>query len=134
MLRTHTCGELREKDIGKKVKLCGWVDTIREHGKISFIDLRDRYGKTQIVFLGRPELKLECCVKIEGEVKERKKGTENKDLETGKVEVFADNFEIFSKSKTSPIEINSDKIAGEDVRMKYRFLDLRRKEMQKNLI
>ncbi len=134
MLRTHTCGELRKSEVGKKAKLCGWVDTIREHGKLSFIDLRDRYGKTQIVVMGKHELKLEYVVCISGKVQARKKGTENKDLETGEVELFAENIEIIAKSKTSPIEINGDKIAGEDVRMRYRFLDLRRPAMQKNLI
>jgi len=134
MLRTHTCGELRKKDINKKVSLCGWVDSIREHGKISFIDLRDRYGKTQIVIKEKVEIKPEYVVKINGEVKVRKLGTENKDIETGDIEVLAENIEIFSKSKTPPIEINDNKIASEDLRLKYRFLDLRRPQMQKNLI
>ena len=134
MLRTHTCGELRKKDINKKVSLCGWVDSIREHGKISFIDLRDRYGKTQIVIKEKVEIKPEYVVKINGEVKVRKLGTENKDIETGDIEVLAENIKIFSKSKTPPIEINDNKIASEDLRLKYRFLDLRRPQMQKNLI
>ncbi len=134
MLRTHTCGELRKKDIVKKVKLCGWVDTIREHGKISFIDLRDRYGKTQIVIVGKHELKLEYVACISGQVNARKKGTENKDLETGDVEIFADNIEIIAKSKVLPVEISDKKVAGDDVRMRYRFLDLRRPLMQKNLM
>ncbi len=134
MLRTHTCGELRKGDIGKNVRLCGWVDTIREHGKISFIDLRDRYGKTQIIIVGKHELKLEYVVCVHGKVNARKKGTENKDLETGDVEVFSEKIEIIAASKTPAIEINDEKIAGEDVRMKYRFLDLRRPSMQKNLM
>ncbi len=134
MLRTHTCGELRKKDISKNVRLCGWVDTIREHGKISFIDLRDRYGKTQIVVLGKHELKLEYVVCVWGKVQERKKGTDRKDWETGEVEVFSDRIEIIGKSKVLPIEISDEKVAGEDVRMKYRFLDLRRPEMQKNFM
>ncbi len=134
MLRTHTCGELREKDIDKKVRLCGWVDTIREHGKISFIDLRDRYGKTQIVVLGKHELKLEYVVCVNGKVQERKNGTENKELETGEIEVFADKIEIIGKSKVLPFEVTGNKVAGEEIRMKYRFLDLRREQMQRNLI
>ncbi len=134
MLRTHTCGELRKRDISKDVKLCGWVDTIREHGKISFIDLRDRYGKTQIVIIGKQELKLEYVVCISGKVQARKKGTENKDLESGEIEVFADNIEIIAASKTPSIEISDEEIAGEDVRMKFRFLDLRRPVMQRNLM
>jgi len=134
MERTHTCGELTKKEIGKKVELCGWVDSIREHGKISFIDLRDRYGKTQIIIKGQHELKPEYVVKISGEVKERKSGTGNKELATGEIEVLAKKITIITKSQTPPIEINDDKIIGEDLRLKYRFLDLRRPSMQKNLI
>ena len=134
MLRTHTCGELTKKDVGKKVKLCGWIDTIRGHGKLNFIDLRDRYGKTQIVYIGKHELKPEYCVMFEGQVNERKQGTENKELSTGEVEVFAEKFEVFGKSATPPIEISDEKVAGEEARMKYRFLDLRRPIMQKNLM
>jgi len=134
MLRTHTCGELKKKDVGKKVKLCGWADTIRQHGKLNFIDLRDRYGKTQIVYIGKLNVKSEYVICVHGTVNERKKGTENKDLETGEIEVFADNLEVISKSKVLPIEINDQKITGEEVRMKYRFLDLRRPAMQKNLM
>ncbi len=132
MLRTHTCGELRKKDIGKKVKLCGWVDTIRAHGKLSFIDLRDRYGKTQIIVEGKHELKQEYCACVSGEVKERKKGTENKNLETGEIEVYSEKIEILGKSGPLPFELSSDKV-GEEVRLKYRYLDLRRGKIQKNL-
>jgi aspartyl-tRNA synthetase len=132
VLRTHTCGELRKKDSGKKVELCGWVDSIRSHGKVNFIDLRDRYGKTQIVILGKCDLKPEYCVRISGKVQERKEGTENKELGTGEVEVKSEGVEIYGKSDTPPIEINDEKIAGDEVRLKYRFLDLRREKMQKN--
>lgn len=134
MLRTHTCGELRKKDVGKKVKLCGWIDTIRAHGKLNFIDIRDRYGKTQVVAIGKKDLKLEYVVCINGIVQARKQGTENKELETGEIEIFAEKIEIVAKSNTPPIEISDEKIAGEDARIKYRFLDLRRPQMQKNLI
>jgi len=134
MERTHTCGELTKKEIGKKVELCGWVDTVRKHGKISFIDLRDRYGKTQIVIKEQQELKPEYVVKIYGEVKERKSGTENKELATGEVEVLAEKITIIAKSKTPPFEISDEKTINEDLRLKYRFLDLRRPSMQKNLI
>ncbi|MBI2451554.1 aspartate--tRNA ligase [Candidatus Pacearchaeota archaeon] len=133
MLRTHTCGELRKKDVGKKTVLCGWIDTIREHGKISFVDLRDRYGKTQIVIIGKHELKPEYCIKIEGKVQERKKGTENKNFETGEIEVLSEKLEVLSEAKTLPFEIGSD-VVGEDVRLKYRYLDLRRPKIQKNLL
>ncbi len=134
MLRTHTCGELKKSSIGHKVKLCGWVDSIREHGKLSFIDLRDRYGKTQIILKEKHEIKPEYCIQIEGEVKARKTGTENKDLETGEVEILAEKVHIFSKSKTPPFEISDQKIAGEEARMRYRYLDLRRPQMQHNLL
>ena len=97
MLRTHTCGELRKSHVEKKVKLCGWVDTIREHGKLSFVDLRDRYGKIQIVIKEKNELKQEFCVKIEGEVKARKAGTENKDLATGEIEVWQKKYTFSTK-------------------------------------
>src|SRR3989344_118661 len=122
MLRTHTCGELRKKDIGKKVKLCGWADTIRQHGKLNFIDLRDRYGKTQIVYIGKLDVKSEYVVCVSGQVNERKKGTENNDLHTGEIEVFAEKFDVLSQAKPLPFEIGSDKI-GEDIRLKYRYLD-----------
>jgi aspartyl-tRNA synthetase len=133
MLRTHTCGELRKSHIGKTVKLCGWVDTVREHGRLSFIDLRDRYGKTQIVLKEKQNLKPEFCIQVEGEVKARKKGTEKKGLETGDVEVLAKKIKIFNKSPPLPFEINDEKV-NEDVRSKYRFLDLRNNQMQKNLL
>jgi aspartyl-tRNA synthetase len=131
--RTHTCGELRKKNSGKKVKLCGWVDTVRSYGKLNFLDLRDRYGKTQVVIKGECDLKPEFCIQIKGEVKERKKGSENKDLETGDIEVLTDKVEVFTESKTPIIEINDNKVASDELRMKYRFLDLRRNEMQKNI-
>ena len=133
MLRTHTCGELRKKSVGKKVVLCGWVDSVRAHGGIAFVDLRDRYGKTQIVIKGKNELKLEYCIGVSGKVQARKKGTENKDLETGDIEIFSDKIEIFNKSSGLPFEIN-DKSVGEEVRLKYRYLDLRSNKMQDNLI
>ncbi len=133
MLRTHTCNELKKKDAGKKATLCGWIDTIREHGKLSFIDIRDRYGKTQVVVREKHELKPEYVVRIKGEVKTRKPGTENKDLETGDIELLAEKIEILGKSKTPPFEILDEKPAGDEIRMKYRFLDLRRPIMQKNL-
>ncbi len=134
MLRTHTCGELTEKDIGKKVKLCGWIDTVREHGKITFIDLRDRYGKTQVVIKdGEKGLRGESVICASGEVKRRKQGTENSDLGTGDVEVLAEKIEIIGESKVPPIKVNENEIAGDEARMKYRFLDLRRPDMQRNI-
>ncbi|MEM3113264.1 MAG: aspartate--tRNA ligase [Candidatus Pacearchaeota archaeon] len=133
MLRTHTCGELRRKDIGKEVKLCGWIDTIRAHGKISFIDLRDRYGKTQVIIIGKHDLKNEYVVRVSGMVQERKKGTENKELLTGDIEVLTDHLEILNDSEALPFELNKIGV-NEEVRLKYRFLDLRNSDIQKNLI
>ncbi len=133
MLRTHTCGELKNENIGNKVTLCGWVDTIRAHGKITFIDLRDRYGKTQIVIKDKISLKPEFVLKIDGEVKARKKGTENKELETGEIEVFAENVEVLSESETLPFELDNENV-GEEARLKYRYLDLRRERMKNNLV
>ena len=132
MLRTHTCGELRKSNVGKKVILCGWVDTVRSHGKISFVDLRDRYGKTQIIIIGNHVLKSEYVVKISGEVQARKKGTENKDIDTGDVEVLASDIKILNSCPALPFELDK-KDVNEEVRLKYRFLDLRRAEIQKNL-
>lgn len=140
MLRTHTCGELTEKDIGKSVKLCGWADTIREHGKIIFLDLRDRYGKTQTVAIEKnkevfdavKQLTKESSIMVEGKVGQRPKGTENKDLPTGRVEVKIEKIEIFNQSPKLPFELY-EKNVSEDLRLKYRFLDLRTDELQRSL-
>ena len=134
MMRTHTCGELRLKDKGEKVKLCGWVDKIRAFGKVNFIDLRDRYGKTQVVVLGKHELKLEYCVQVSGEVVERK--DKNKEIETGEIEVFVKkvgDIKVLNSSPALPFNLD-DANVDEDLRLKYRFLDLRRGEVQKKLI
>ena len=140
MLRTHNLGEINEKLVGKKVKICGWADTIREHGKVIFIDLRDRYGKVQCVIVKNNQdydkakkLSKESCFLLEGEVNKRPKGTENKDLKSGKVEVFINRLKVFNTCKPLPFEIN-EKIENEDLRLKYRFLDLRSDKMQKNII
>jgi len=140
MLRTHTCGELRKSDAGKKVTICGWADTIRSHGSLTFIDLRDRYGKIQIVITKKSagfeklkDISMEANLKIQGEVKHRKPGTENKDIPTGEIELFAENLEILNKCPTLPFELNDPNV-NEDVRLKYRFLDLRTSAMQKNLL
>lgn len=138
-LRTHNLGEIDEKLEGKEVKLAGWVDTIRTHGKIIFIDLRDRYGKVQAVidaknpdFEKATKLTKESCIGINGIVKKRPKDTENPNLKSGKVEVAIKKIEIFNVSKPLPFEIGTD--VEEEVRMKYRFLDLRNPRIQQNLI
>ena len=140
MLRSHDLGEVNEKLVGKKVKLCGWIDTIRCHGKVVFFDLRDRYGKVQCVIIAKnkyfdnvKKINRESCVLVEGDVNTRPKGSENKNLASGKVEVFVNKVEVFSNSPALPFEIN-DKIENEDLRLKYRFLDLRSDRMQRNII
>jgi len=138
MLRTVTCGELTEKDKGKTVTLCGWVFRRRAHGKLIFIDLRDRYGLTQVVFIPSvcpdsyklaTELRSEFVVRIEGEVNLRPKKTENPKLKTGQVELCAKNLEILSRSLTPPFELEDDIEPTEEIRLQHRYLDLRRKSM-----
>jgi len=140
MLRTHNLGEVNEKLAGKKVNLVGWVDSTREHGAVIFIDLRDRYGKVQCViskknlgFGDAKKLTLESCILVKGEVKKRPKGTENKELSSGQVEVSISKLEIFNLCPPLPFEVNREDI-NEDVRMNHRFLDLRSERMQKNIV
>ncbi|MEK6825977.1 MAG: aspartate--tRNA ligase [Nanoarchaeota archaeon] len=140
MLRTHTCGELDEKDVGKKVKICGWVQTVRAHGGVVFLDIRDRYGLLQVVLIKKSKgfeesksIALESCIKVEGEVVKRKAGTENKEVSTGMIEVFCNGFEVLNSCPPLPFMIN-DLSVNEDVRLKYRYLDLRGQQMQKNLL
>src|SRR3989344_7408635 len=128
MLRTHTCGELTIKDIGKQIKLAGWVSAIRSHGKITFIDLRDRYGITQVVFDQKNlseanKLKDEAVMLIAGKANERPEGTVNKNLSTGEVEVKAETLEIINLPSGLPFEINDRFELTEDLRLKYRYLD-----------
>ncbi len=143
MFRTHTCGELRLNNIGDNVVLSGWVENWRDHGGIIFIDLRDRYGITQIVF--NPEiseavheigkrLRSEDVIKIEGEVVKRPEGTINQRINTGEIEVNVKSVEILNKSETPPILIDDHAQTSENLRLKYRYLDLRRPSMQKNFI
>ena len=139
-MRTHTCGELTEKDVDKEVTLCGWMQSRRDHGGVIFVDLRDRYGKTQVTF--NPDFKdfsiaehvrREDVLKVKGVVRARGEGLENPKLSTGKIEVVATELEVLSKAETPAIEIEDSKVANDDVRMQYRYLDLRRPVMQKNI-
>lgn len=141
--RTHTCGELRKKDIGQKVTLMGWVHKRRDHGGLIFIDLRDRDGLTQVVFNPAVdpiahekahELRAEYVLSIEGNVNLRPEGTENQNLPTGGIEVLANRMDILNISKPLPFMIEDDTDVAENLRLKYRFLDLRRPALQKNLI
>ena len=141
--RSHTCGELREENIGEKVTLNGWVDTRRDLGGVIFIDLRDRYGITQIVFeptynesthLEGSKLRSEFVVAVEGTVRKRPADTENKNLPTGMVDVMVDSLVLLNESKTPPFPIQNSNNVNEDIRLEYRYLDLRSKKMQQNLI
>ena len=140
--RTNTCGELTIQDIKKEVSLNGWVSSTRDHGGIIFIDLRDRYGITQVVF--DPEhkkkehglaetLRREDVIAVKGKAMARGKGLENPKLKTGQIEVLVDEIEVLNKAITPPLEIDDRVEAGEDLRLKYRYLDLRRPKMQRHL-
>ncbi len=138
MYRTHHCGELRLSDAGKTVTLSAWVDAARAFGPMTFIDLRDRYGVTQIVFendeaLNKQAMALgrEDVIKIVGTVRERT--NKNANRETGDIEIVATELSILNKSKTPPFTIKDDTDGGDDIRMRYRYLDLRRHAVQKNL-
>ena len=139
--RTHTCGELTKKSTKKDVILSGWINKKRDHGNLLFIDLRDHYGITQCVidkenkfFKELEKLQLETVIKINGKVIERTKETINKDLLTGEIEVAIEKFEIVGKTKELPLPVFSDQEYSEDIRLKYRFLDLRRKQIHNNII
>ena len=139
--RTYTCSELREKHVGEEIKLAGWVDTIRDLGGVLFIDLRDQYGVTQVVVSGDEEkvdfasrIPTESTISVSGKVRLRDAETVNPALETGTVELFADEIEILGKrTKMLPFEIESSREVREDLRLEYRFLDLRAKKNLENL-
>ncbi|MGE5846702.1 MAG: aspartate--tRNA ligase [Ignavibacteria bacterium] len=141
--RTHTCGELRENHISQKVVLNGWVDNRRDLGGLIFVDIRDRYGITQVVF--EPtfnqeahntarDLRNEFVISVEGVVRKRPPETDNPNLETGHVDVMVDKLVILNEAKPSPIPIKDKIETSEDVRLKYRYLDLRRSSLQRNLL
>jgi len=141
MLRTHTCGQLREDLDGKEATLCGWVHRRRDHGGLIFIDLRDRYGFTQIVFdptnkeafaIGE-QVRPEWVLKVTGTVRKRKDDAIRKENPTGGVEMLVENIEVLNESKTPPFEIDQEKEVGEEIRLEYRYLDMRRSRMQKNM-
>ncbi len=141
--RTHTCGELRVSDIGKTITLTGWVDTRRDLGGVIFVDLRDRYGKTQVVFNPQTNaqvhelagsLRTEFVVSVTGAVEHRPAGTENPSLSTGEIDIMATKLEILNKADTTPFPIEDQLQVNEEVRLKYRYLDLRRPIMQRNLL
>ncbi len=139
--RTHNCSELNEKDIDSTVHLSGWLHRKRDHGNLLFIDIRDHYGITQCVIENKNEYfpileksKPESVMKISGKVVRRSAGTENLDLKTGKIEVSINSIEILSNAKELPMPVFGEQDYPEDIRLKYRFLDLRREEMHNNII
>ncbi|MEE9200588.1 MAG: aspartate--tRNA ligase [Candidatus Brocadiales bacterium] len=139
--RTHRCGDLRKSDVGKEVVLNGWVAKRRDHGGLVFIDLRDRYGITQAVFNPEKEKKLhkasrdlraEYVLAVKGKVSERPEGTVNPKLPTGEVEVYASELEVLNKAETPPFEVEEAGSVSTDLRLKYRYLDMRRPDMQRH--
>jgi aspartyl-tRNA synthetase len=139
--RSHTCGALRTSDIGKAVRLSGWVHRVRDHGGLLFIDLRDHYGITQVVadpdspaFKVAETLRSEWVIRVDGELRARPDGTVNTELPTGEVELFANGIEVLSAAKELPIPVFGEPDYPEDLRLQYRFLDLRRETLHKNIM
>ena len=139
--RSHTCGALRATDIGGDVRLSGWCHRIRDHGGVLFIDLRDHYGLTQVVadpdsaaFKVAETLRSEWVVRIDGKVRRRPGGTENPELPTGEVEVYIREIEVLGRAGELPLPVFGDQEYPEDIRLKYRFLDLRREHLHKNIM
>jgi aspartyl-tRNA synthetase len=139
--RSHTCGELRQTDEGRTVRLSGWVHRVRDHGGLLFIDLRDHYGLTQIVadpdspaFTTAETLRSEWVIRVDGKVRRRPEGTENPDLPTGLIEIFATDIAVLSEAKELPLPVFGDAEYPEDIRLRYRFLDLRRERLHRNIM
>ena len=139
--RTHNCNELRKEDIDKKISISGWINKKRDHGNLLFVDLRDNYGITQCIidkenknFLELEKTQLETVIKIEGIVVNRSNDAVNKEIETGEIEVVINKFETLGTCKELPMPVFSDQEYAEEIRLKYRFLDLRRKKIHENII
>ena len=140
--RSHTAGQLRAENAGERVRLAGWVNRRRDHGGLIFIDLRDRWGVTQVtfdpdreeIFSAAEQLRPEWSISIEGEVTQRPEGNENPDLPTGQIEVEVAELNVLNTSKTPPFEIDRDRPVDELLRLKYRYLDLRRERMKENIL
>ena len=139
--RTHTCNELRKEDVNKKISLSGWINKKRDHGNLLFIDLRDNYGITQCIidkdnkyFSDLEKMQLETVIKVEGKVVNRSKETINSEIDTGEIEVVIEQHEVLGTCKELPMPIFSDQEYAEEIRLKYRFLDLRRKKIHENII
>ena len=139
--RSHTCGALRKEQAGEDVRISGWVHRVRDHGGLLFIDLRDHYGVTQIVadpdspaFRVAERLRSEWVIRVDGKVRLRPAGTENHELPTGLVEIFAAGIEVLAEAKELPLPVFGDTEYPEDIRLRYRFLDLRRDRIHRNII
>ena len=139
--RSHTCGALRESHIGQTVRLSGWCHRIRDHGGVLFIDLRDHYGITQCVvdpdspaFKDAEKLRSEWVVRIEGKVRRRPEGTDNPELPTGAVELYVSEIEVLGPAGELPLPVFGEQEYPEDIRLKYRFLDLRREKLHQNIM
>ncbi len=139
--RSHNCNELRKKNVGSNILLSGWINKKRDHGNLLFLDLRDNYGITQCIvdkenknFKDLEKLQLETVINIEGKVVDRSTDTINKEIETGEIEVTIENFVVLGKCKELPMPIFSDQEYSEEIRLKYRYLDLRRKKIHENII
>ena len=139
--RTHKCNELRKEKVGDEVTLSGWINKKRDHGNLLFIDLRDNYGITQCIidkensnFKKLEKIQLETVIKIDGKVVERSKESINNDIETGEIEVVIKNFQVLGECKELPLPVFTDREYAEEIRLKYRFLDLRRKKIHENII
>ncbi len=139
--RSHTCGALRKSDTGQQVRLSGWVHRVRDHGGVLFIDLRDHYGLTQVVadpnsaaFKMAEAVRSEWVIRIDGKVRDRPAGTTNAELPTGEIELYATEIEVLSEAKELPIPVFGEPDYPEDLRLTYRFLDLRRETLHKNIM
>jgi aspartyl-tRNA synthetase len=139
--RSHTCGQLRPDNAGQEIRISGWVHRVRDHGGVLFIDLRDHYGMTQVVadpdspaFKTAEKLRSEWVIRVDGKVRPRPPGTENHDLPTGLIEVFATEIEVLAQAAELPLPVFGDTEYPEDIRLRYRFLDLRRERIHKNIM
>ena len=139
--RTHTCGELRKSNVGEKVRISGWINSVRDHGGVIFIDLRDHYGKTQVVIDPKMDFyqaldrwRAETCLSFVGTVVARTPETVNPKLETGEIEISAEAMDVLGETEQIPFQIVKDEDAPENLRLKYRFLDLRRDELHRKIV
>ena len=139
--RSHNCNELRKKNVGSNILLSGWINKKRDHGNLLFLDLRDNYGITQCIvdkenknFKDLEKLQLETVINVEGKVVDRSTDTINKEIETGEIEVTIENFVVLGKCKELPMPVFSDREYSEEIRLKYRYLDLRRKKIHENIV